>query len=141
MDFVLDASVTMAWCFEDEVTPYADGVLERLAENEAVVPPIWSLEVANVLLAGERRKRLTGAETTRFLEILRTLPIAVDEESLTQALGTVLALGRAQGLSAYDASYLELAARLGLPLATEDEALRQAAGRIGVGLFPSSANP
>lgn len=134
MAFVLDASVTLAWCFENEATPYTEAVLERLGDTEALVPAIWPLEVANVLLVGERRKRLTEADTAHFVELLATLPITVEEEGLTEALGPVLALAREQGLSANDASYLELAARRGLSLATQDRRLSLAATRVGVPL-------
>lgn len=135
MPFVLDASVTIAWCFSDQTTPYAESVLDRLRNTEAFTPPIWPLEVANVLLVGERRQRLTQVGTTRFLEFLGSLPIRVDEEALARALGSVLAVGREFRLSAYDAAYLELAARRGLPLATEDEGLMAAAARLRVQLL------
>ena len=75
--FVLDTSVTIAWCFEDEVTPYTEAVLDRLETTTALVPPVWQLEVANVLLVGERRKRLTQAQTARFVQLLRALPYRV----------------------------------------------------------------
>ena len=134
MAFVVDASVALAWCFEDEATPYAESVLDRLQQIEAVVPAIWPLEVANVLLTAERRQRLTEAQTVRLAQLLRGLPITIDTEGLTQALGSTLSLGREYGLSAYDTSYLELAMRQGLSLATQDAALRQAAARVGVPL-------
>ncbi len=132
MPFVLDASVSLAWCFEDEETPYALGVFNRLRADRALVPTIWPLEVANTLLVGERRGRLTLAATTRFVRVLNGLPITVDDHTSSAALGSVLALSREHGLSAYDATYLELAVREGLPLATEDARLRAAAERAGV---------
>jgi len=134
MAFVVDASVALAWCFEDEATPYAESVLDRLQQTAAVVPAIWPLEVANVLLTAERRQRLTEAQTVRLAQLLRGLPITIDTEGLTQALGSTLSLGREYGLSAYDTSYLELAMRQGLSLATQDAALREAAARAGVPL-------
>ena len=134
MAFVVDASVALAWCFEDEATPYAESVLDRLQQTEAVVPAIWPLEIANVLLTAQRRQRLTEAQTVRLAQLLRGLPITIDTEGLTQALGSTLSLGREYGLSAYDTSYLELAMRQGLSLATQDAALRQAAARAGVPL-------
>ena len=134
MAFVVDASIALAWCFEDESTPYTESVLDRLQQTEAVVPAIWPLEVANVLLTAERRQRLTEAQTVRLAQLLRGLPITIDTEGLTQALGSTLSLGREYGLSAYDTSYLELAMRQGLSLATQDAALRQAAARAGVPL-------
>ena len=134
MAFVVDASVALAWCFEDEANPYAESVLDRLQQTEAVVPAIWPLEVGNVLLIAERRQRLTEAQTARLVQLLRGLPITIDTEGLTQALGPTLSLGREYGLSAYDTSYLELAMRQGLSLATQDVDLREAAVRAGVPL-------
>lgn len=130
--FVLDCSVTMAWCFEDEAADYADAVLTRLAVAEALVPAIWPLEVANVLLVAERRDRLTQADAARFVRLLRTLPISIDTGTSERALDTILDVGREYRLSSYDASYLELAMREGLPLSTQDSALRQAAAKCGI---------
>ena len=136
MVFVLDASVTMAWCFVDEASAFSEAVLDRLRGDEgALVPGIWPLEVANVLLIGRRRGRLAEAQTGRFLELIRTLSIAVDTEAPIQRVETVLAVGREYGLWAYDAAYLETAMRHGVPLATQDERLRAAAARAGVQLF------
>jgi len=132
VSFVVDNSVVMAWCFEDEVNAYTEAVLDRLRETEAVVPAIWPLEVANVLLLAERHRRLTEAQTTHFVELLKGLPIRVEESDITGALSSILSVGRSHGLSAYDAAYLELAARQGLPLASQDARLRTAAGRAGV---------
>ena len=131
--FVLDASVTLAWCFEDEKTPYSENVLDTLEKTQAVVPALWQLEVANVLLVGERRQRLTQAQTTRFIELLEGLPIETTDAP--QKLSSTLGLGRAYSLSAYDAAYLDLAAGLGLPLATLGAPLRTAANRMGVTLL------
>lgn len=131
--FALDCSLTMAWCFEDEATPYSESVLEALAEGKAVVPPIWSLEVANVLMVGERKKRLVPAQSLRFVELLQSLPITLDAD--IRPLGELLGLAREQGLSSYDASYLDLAVRTGLPLASLDGDLLEAADRYGVARF------
>ena len=131
--FALDCSLTMAWCFEDEATPYSESVLEALADGEALVPPIWSLEVANVLVVSERKKRLLPAQSRRFVELLQSLPITLDAE--VRPLGELLALARDQGLSSYDASYLDLAVRTGLPLASVDGPLLEAADRFGVARF------
>jgi predicted nucleic acid-binding protein len=135
MRFVVDNSVVMAWCFEDEAGGYADTVLDALAQGEALVPGIWPLEVVNVLLVGERKGRLTAADTTRFLHLLDKLPIQVVPEPPGRVTGAVLTLARDQGLSSYDASYLDLAMREGLPLATLDETLRRAAARSAVPLL------
>lgn len=138
MDFVLDASVTMSWCFADEATDYADAVLDHLQGSTARVSALWPLVVANVLLAGERRGRLTEGQSRRFANLLMALPIVVESTTVEHILTAVLATGRGHGLSAYDAAYLELAARQGLPLATWDERLVAAARAIGVPLLQAS---
>jgi predicted nucleic acid-binding protein len=135
--FVLDVSVTMAWHFEDEATPPIWQLLDRLIDDGAVVPGLWPLEVANVLAAGERRGRSTPAKIGGFIEQLAHLPLAVDGETSKRALSEILALARGQKLTAYDASYLELAIRLGLPLATVDRELRAAAAALGVAVLPA----
>lgn len=131
----MDASLALAWHFEDEASEYADQVLERLGEDPAVVPSLWALEIANALVVAERRGRLSRAEAAQVGGVLADLPITWQETSIEQALGSVLELGGAHGLSAYDAAYLELPMRDGLPLATEDKALRAAAERVGVPLL------
>jgi len=131
-DFVLDASVTMAWLFEDHGDPACLALLDLLAEHRAHVPTLWALEVSNVLLGAERRGRMLSAETERFLRLLGGLPILLDPETPLRAGGRTLVLARAHGLSAYDAAYLELALRRGLPLATRDSALAEAAATEGV---------
>lgn len=133
--FVLDCSVTMAWCFEDEASPYADSVQDSLKTVRAVTPCIWPLEVANVLIVGERRKRLDEARSTRFLAMLNGFPIAVDDGAMSRAFSDIAHLARAHQLSAYDASYLELAIRRGLPLACLDGKLKAAAQAAGVALY------
>ena len=131
--FVVDASIAMAWCFEDEATDATDALLDRLQGDRAVVPAIWPLEVANVLLVAERRRRLTEAQASRFLEILAQLPIDVDDSAVDAA--AVVAAGRRHALTSYDASYLVLAERLGASLATLDRSLAKAARRAGVQLL------
>ncbi len=135
VSFVLDASITMAWCFEDESNAYADAVLDSLAKSSAIAPGIWTLEVVNVLVTAERRGRIDQAGAFRFLMLLRNLPIAVESEWPGRAFAEIWSLAREYGLSSYDASYLDLAMRLGLPLATSDERLRKAAVQAGVDLF------
>lgn len=132
--FVLDCSVTMAWCFDDEASTYADGVQDGLKSVRAVAPTIWPLEVANALIVGERRKRLDEARSTRFLAMLGGFPIVVDEETTRRAFSDIAHLARAHQLSAYDAAYLELAIRRGLPLACLDGKLKATAMAAGVGL-------
>jgi len=121
----------MAWCFEDERDEYSDQVLGTLAMESSVVPAVWPLEVANVLLTAERRKRLKVGDSTRFIGLLADLPIVVDDETAGRALGAILAAGRKFGLPSYDGAYLELALRRGLPLATRDRALRSALEHAG----------
>jgi predicted nucleic acid-binding protein len=121
----------MVWGFDDE----ADAVLGRMPGLQAHVPTLWTLEVANVLLVGERRRRITPADATRFLTILAAFPIAVDGETIAHAWAETIHLARAHNLSAYDASYLELALRRGLPLSTLDDKLKAAARAVGVPLF------
>ncbi|OGH04270.1 MAG: DNA-binding protein [Candidatus Lambdaproteobacteria bacterium RIFOXYD1_FULL_56_27] len=135
LQFVIDNSVVMAWCFEDEASEYAQSVLASLQEAKALAPAIWPLEVGNVLLVAKRKKRLNEASQSRFLSLLRALPIQVVQESPERMLGEILALAQEYQLSTYDASYLDLAMRLGLPLATADAALKGAAKRAGVALF------
>ena len=134
-NFVLDGSVTMVWGFEDEADDYAEAILERMPDLQAHVPSLWPLEVANALLVGERRRRITSAETARFLAILGAFPITVDEQTVAHAWTDTMHLARAHNLSSYDAAYLELAIRLGLPLAALDGKLKTAAGAMGVPLF------
>lgn len=134
---VLDCSVTVTWCFEDEATPETDALLERVRDEGAAVPMLWQLEVANVLLQAERRGRLSAADVRIRLELIGTLPITTDDETSLRALTEVLALARMENLTTYDAAYLELAMRRGLPLATQDTALRDAAARVGVKILPA----
>lgn len=136
-EFVLDGSVTMAWYFADESNPYADSVLTDLESARALVPSLWFLEVANTVLVGERRKRSTEAQAAAWLGILESLSIEVDGETTSHAWSSTLALARSQNLSAYDAAYLELAMRRGLPLATLDAKLKAAATAVGVVLHPA----
>jgi len=129
--FVIDCSVAVTWCFEDEATAASDGLLDRLGDAPAAAPAIWPLELGNVLVMAERRGRIDAAQLAECVALLRELPVAIDEETPQRALDEVLALARAEGLTTYDASYLELAMRLGVPLATQDRALRQAAEKLG----------
>ncbi len=135
MNFVLDPSTTMTWCFGDEMTDATDAILDQLHILGAIVPAIWSLEVANAFLVAERRLRITENDTARLTQLLQSLPITVDAEGESKVFSEVLTLARAYKLSTYDAAYLELAMRRGLPLATLDARLRTAADRVGVPLL------
>jgi predicted nucleic acid-binding protein len=133
--FVIDNSVVLCWCLEDEGCRYADALLEQIPQCEALVPAIWPLELTNALLMAERRKRITEAELTRSLSILKNFPIQVEQEPPERAWTEVLSLARSQGLTTYDASYLDLAMRTGLPIATLDKALRKAARKAQVSVY------
>jgi predicted nucleic acid-binding protein len=135
LNFVVDASVALAWCFEDEGGDYALGVLEKLLTSEAVVASHWTLEVSNALLSAERNKRIDAQSASRFSGLLLTLPIAVDPTARARALTETRRLARTHKLTSYDAAYLELAMRLGVPLATLDKPLKTAAIKEGVPLL------
>jgi predicted nucleic acid-binding protein len=130
--FVLDASIALAWCFRDEADEAADRILDRLEGEDAVVPSIWPLEVANGLRTAERHGRLEPADTRHHREVLMALPVAVEPVGLGEALGDIADLARLLDLTAYDAAYVALAARRGIPLATADERLRRASAQAGV---------
>jgi predicted nucleic acid-binding protein len=134
---VLDASTALAWCFPDEANDYADAVLVALEGKTILVPSVWSLEIANAVLVGERKKRLGQSEVRRFITLLESLPLAQDMPPAGEHANNVLPLAREYNLSAYDAAYLELAIRSGAPLATLDSRLRKAAQDAGVSLFAS----
>ncbi len=136
--FVLDCSVTMGWVFDDEKTDYTEAVLNSLAENKAIVPYLWELEVANVLIVAERRGRMTQAQTAHALSLLGSLPILIDTPIAKQGLTTIPALAREHQLSAYDAAYLELALREGIAIATLDQKLERAAQNCGVKRYERS---
>ena len=132
---VIDASAVLAWCFEDEGGPETDALIEKVAAEGAAAPGMWSLEIANGLVMGERRGRIRAAESAAFVAMIEELPIVGDQGTGARALHETISLARAHRLTAYDAAYLELAMRLGLPLATGDRSLRAAAERVGVVLL------
>ena len=131
-DFVIDNSVVMTWCFKDETSQYADHILDRLEVSDGFVPSIWPLEVCNVLLVAEHKKRIGEADSTRFIALLAELTIIVEQEPPERMLKEIFALARKHKLSSYDASYLNLAMRKGLPIATLDNNLLAAAKRSKV---------
>jgi len=132
---VLDNSVSMAWFFADEANDYTVGVLDALTDHTCLVPSLWSLEASNVLLMGLKRSRCSDADVTRFITLLDALPITTDHRTPQQALHEIFRLAQQYQLTAYDAAYLELAIREGIPLATQDKALIRAAEKTGVQLF------
>jgi predicted nucleic acid-binding protein len=131
---VIDSSAALTWCFEDEASPRSDALFVQVRDQGAVVPGLWHLEVANVLLQAERRGRIAAADVAMRLELMAELPIDTDNETTAREWREILALARAEGLTTYDAVYLELAIRRGLPLLTKDKALIAAAARTGVAL-------
>jgi len=139
VSFVLDSSVALTWCFEDQRTPATQALLQRVVDTGAVVPVLWPLEVLNALAMAERRRRLDRDTRHRLAELLRELPIRVDLESAAVAWTDTAALAERHQLSLYDASCLELARRLSLPLGTLDRALRDAADAIHIALLGKEA--
>ena len=136
--FVLDNSVAMRWLLASTKASdqrYAESVLKSLANAEAIVPNLWHLEAANVLLSATNRKEIEIAEVERFTVQLENLPITVDTLTANQVFGHTLSLAKAYRLSSYDAAYLELALRQGLPLATLDKDLLKAARRSDIEIY------
>jgi predicted nucleic acid-binding protein len=132
MSLVLDSSVTLAWVYSDETTASVSQVFDLLSQSGAWVPQVWRLEVANVLEMGVRRKRHDGDFRDATLADLAQLPVQVDGETDNQAWGATLRLAERHQLTLYDAAYLELALRRGLPLASLDKDLRRAASAENV---------
>jgi predicted nucleic acid-binding protein len=130
--FVVDSSIALAWCFEDEHTKPVMDLLDRLVEAGAFAPSLWPLEVLNGLLTAERRRRVDARRRQQFGGFLRALPIILDTETTDQAWTVTVRLAERHRLSAYDATYLELAQRRKLPLATLDEELAKAAKVSGM---------
>jgi predicted nucleic acid-binding protein len=133
---VLDASMAVAWLFDDERTDGTDEALRRVVAESAIVPSPWRLEVANVLRNAVRRGRCDKEYVDRSIDRLRRLPITVDSETDDAAWEATRALARELGLTLYDAAYLEVARRLGLKLASCDHALLNAAATSGVATLP-----
>ena len=129
--FIVDCSVTIPWCIDDERSVSTDALLDRLGEETALVPSIWVYEVANVLLMAERRKRITAAQASAFIEILLALPIKICELD-RRDMADIVSRGRGLKLSAYDAAYVHLALKSGLPLATRDGDVVLACKALGI---------
>ena len=136
--FVLDNSVAMRWLLASNKVSdqrYAESVLKSLANAEALVPNLWHLEAANVLLGATNRKDIEISEVERFTVQLENLPITVDTLTANQVFGHTISLAKAYRLSSYDAAYLELALREGLPLATLDKDLLKVARRSDIKIY------
>ncbi len=130
--FVLDASIVLSWCFPDENPGLARQFADLFKQGHAAIAPaFWPHEVLNALLAGERRKRITAAQTRSFLTDLAVLPIELEQFPPATVFGRIQSLGREHGLTAYDAAYLDLSLTAGLPLATLDADLTRACQKAG----------
>ena len=132
---VVDASVALAWCFPDEASAYADGVLVALEGRTVIVPAVWALEISNAMLVAERRKRVKQQDVRRFVELLGGLTIIEHSQTVADTVSHVLPLARTHNLSAYDAAYLDVAVRQGAPLATLDRPLQKAGRAAGLKIF------
>lgn len=132
MSLVLDSSATLAWVHGDERTASIESVFDHVAEHGAIVPRLWHLEIANSLTVAVRRQRISAVERAVAMSDLAELDITVDDETEQHAWKATTQLADLHGLSAYDATYLELAQRKRLPLATLDKALMRAARVAGV---------
>ncbi len=135
MEWVYDTFMTMAWCFDDQCTPRTEALPEKLARQPAIVPGHWSLEVANVLAIATKSGRISSTKRTAFIRMFDAFSIHVDPETHSLAWNDILHLANTCRLTSYDAAYLELAMRVGIPLATDDEALKKAAKTNGVALL------
>jgi len=137
MAFVLDSSVVLAWILPDEQYVQVDEIASRLETEAAIVPAIWPLEIHNALLVAERRDRIEPEQVESALRAVTALAIHVDHDVSLESAGRAFVLARALKLSAYDASYLELAGREGVPVATVDRRLREACQASGIPVLPS----
>ncbi len=137
---VIDACIALAWCFPDETSASADAVLVAMEGHTILVSAVWSLELANAVLTGERHKRLSQLEIKSFTELLSNLTIVIDAQTTGEHIANVVPLARAHNLSAYDAAYLELAIRRSAPIATLDNKLQRAAKQEGVRIFDPSVS-
>jgi predicted nucleic acid-binding protein len=133
---VIDASVTLSWVYTDEHSVASDALLARVADQGAVVPSLWRLEIASALQTGIKRKRIDAMYRDAAIEKLLSLPIETDPDTNDYAWTAILRLADIHQITVYDASYLELALRRGLRLATRDDQLAAAAGRAGAILLP-----
>lgn len=131
-NFVLDCSLTMTWLFEDEQTDFSINILEKLKTHKAIVPTIWALEVANVVLLSKEKKRISATKAVSFMDALSLLPIYFDDSTSTRAMHSVFTLAENLQLTIYDAAYLELAMREKIPLYSLDQDLIKAAHKTHV---------
>jgi predicted nucleic acid-binding protein len=135
--FVIDASVAISWLFADEQTLLSMNLLQQVSGTGAIVPSLWRLEIASALQTGIKRKRIDAPYRDAAIQKLLSLPIETDPDTNDYAWTSTLRLADIHQITVYDASYLELALRRGLPLATRDDQLAAAAGRAGAILLPT----
>ena len=141
--FTLDCSVSAAWCFSDQKNHYVNAILDSFVEGyEALVPAIWQLETLNILILAERKKLISEAETSHFLELFCSLPIHAEtaQQSLCEYRG-IVPLARRYGLTSCDSAYLDTALRNGIPLATQDRSLQKACRKSGITIFLAEQLP
>lgn len=133
---VLDASIALAWCFEDEASLETDAIADDVRDHGAIVPGLFQLEIGNILLQAERKGRLSPSDVAIRLSLMAELSIATDPETAGRGWRETLTLARSHGLNTFDAAYLELALRKGAALATRDKALASAARALGLTVRP-----
>lgn len=138
--YVLDCSVTMTWFFEEKHSAQTLPLKNRLKNGTVIVPPIWCLEVANVLWSSERKKRIKPYHSEKIRHVLKQLPIEIDAEKTPDLVDHLLELAREYEITIYDAAYLELSLRHGIPLASLDQKLISAALKAGIPTLPSILN-
>ena len=134
---VVDCSMVLAWCFEDEQTDATRQLFDEMADGTAIVPSLWFVEVANALATSERKRRITPRKSAEFVDVLDMFDIEIDDDGVVLAYQRLVPFCRLYGLTAYDAAYLELAVRRKSPLASLDESLRGAARKLGVEVLGS----
>ena len=134
---VIDSLITLNWLLYDEHTPESDELFDSVSDQGAIVPTLWRLEIANALQVAVRRKRIDAAYRDRCLQKLQRLPLEVDSETDKQAWSATLQLSERHNITVYDAAYLELALRRGIPLATRDQRLAKAASEAGATVLPT----
>lgn len=137
---VIDSSLALTWCFEDEASPEIDLLFERIRDEGAAVPRLWHLELGNVLLQAEKRSRISRGDVAIRLDLIAVLPISIDQETAARAWREILTIARTESLTTYHATYVELAIRRGLTLLTKDNELAEATKRLGVVVLPAPGN-
>jgi predicted nucleic acid-binding protein len=136
MSIIADISVVLAWLFEEEQTQDALKLLPLIQEQGLLVPPLWWTELENGVLMGERRARKSQDDLSSFLKLVRALPIQTDDTPRHRVSDAIVSLGRQHSLTAYHATYVELALRTSSPLATFDIAIRKCAPALGIKILP-----